>query len=62
VAHAPNCSGDKDQEDYCLKPAWANSSRDPVLKNPITKKGLMEWLRCRFRVQTPIKTKKKKRA
>jgi hypothetical protein len=41
VAHAynPSYSRDRDQEDCGSKPAWANSSRDPVLKKPITKKG-----------------------
>jgi hypothetical protein len=40
VAHACNSrySGGRDQEDYGLKPAWANSSRDPVSKKPIIKK------------------------
>jgi hypothetical protein len=30
-------SGGRDQEDHGLKPAWANSSREPTLKKPITK-------------------------
>jgi hypothetical protein len=30
----PSCSGGRDQEDRGSKPAWANSSRDPILKNP----------------------------
>jgi hypothetical protein len=32
VAHAcdPSYSGGRDQEDCCSKPAWANSSRDPI--------------------------------
>jgi hypothetical protein len=32
VAHAynPSYSGDRDQEDRGLKPAWANSSWDPI--------------------------------
>jgi hypothetical protein len=40
VAHAcnPSYSGGRDQEDCSLKPAWANSSRDPISKIPITKK------------------------
>jgi hypothetical protein len=33
----------------------ANSSRDPILK-----KGLVEWLKCRPWVQTPVLHKKKK--
>jgi hypothetical protein len=41
VAHACNLSysGGRDQEDRGLKPAQANSSRDPISKKPITKKG-----------------------
>jgi hypothetical protein len=35
----PSYSGGRDQEDLGLKPAWANSSRDPILKKPITKKS-----------------------
>jgi hypothetical protein len=39
VAHACNISysGDGDQKDHGLKPAQANSSQDPISKNPITK-------------------------
>jgi hypothetical protein len=33
--------GGRDQ-DYSWKPAPANSSRNPILKKPITKKGLVE--------------------
>jgi hypothetical protein len=50
VAHTcnPSYSGGRDQEDHGLKPDWANSPRDPIFKKPITKKGLVEWLkRCR---------------
>jgi hypothetical protein len=34
VAHAcnPNYSGGRDQEDHGSKPAWANSSQDPIRK------------------------------
>jgi hypothetical protein len=41
LAHVCNSSysGGSDQEDHSQKPAWANSSRDPILKNPFTKKG-----------------------
>jgi hypothetical protein len=40
VAHTcnPNYSGGKDQEDCGLKPAWANSSQDPLLKKALHKK------------------------
>jgi hypothetical protein len=27
----------RNQEDHCLKPAWADSSQDPILKIPNTK-------------------------
>jgi hypothetical protein len=46
VAHAynPSYSGGRDQEDHCsLKPAQANSSRDPISKNPFTKKKKGWW-------------------
>jgi hypothetical protein len=43
-----------------LKPAQANSSRDPILKNPITKKGLVEWLKVKA-LSSRTSTKKKKR-
>jgi hypothetical protein len=35
----PSYSGGRDQEDHSSKPAWANSSRDPISIKPITKKG-----------------------
>jgi hypothetical protein len=40
VVHAcdPSYSGGRDQEDGGSKPAQANSSLDPILKKPITKK------------------------
>jgi hypothetical protein len=59
-AHAcnPSYSGGRAQEDRRSKPAWANGSRDPILKNPShthihththththTQIGLVEWLR-----------------
>jgi hypothetical protein len=36
LAHAcnPSDSGGRDQEDKGLKPAWVNSSRDTISKNP----------------------------
>jgi hypothetical protein len=39
VAHVCNLSysGGRDQKDHRSKPAWVNSSRDPISKNPITK-------------------------
>jgi hypothetical protein len=47
VAHTcnPSYSGGREQEDHDLKPAWANSSQDPISKKPITKNGLIEWLK-----------------
>jgi hypothetical protein len=50
VTHACNSSYSRgrDQEDRSLKPAWANSSQDPILKNPNTHthtKRLVEWLK-----------------
>jgi hypothetical protein len=41
VAHAcnPSYSGDRDQEDGSSKPAWANSSRDLILKKTYHKTG-----------------------
>jgi hypothetical protein len=41
----PKYSGDRDQEDRISKPAQASSSQDTILKKPITKKGLVEWLK-----------------
>jgi hypothetical protein len=41
----PSYSGGRDQEDYGLKPAWANSLQDPISKKLITKKGLVERLK-----------------
>jgi hypothetical protein len=31
-------SGVRNREDHCSKPPQANSSRDPILKTPITNK------------------------
>jgi hypothetical protein len=50
VAHAcnPSYSGGRDQEGCGLKPTWANSSQDPILKKPITKQmGWWSGSRCR---------------
>jgi hypothetical protein len=38
-------SGGRNWEDHGSKPTQENSSGEPVLKIPITKKGLMEWLK-----------------
>jgi hypothetical protein len=47
VAHAcnPRYPGGKDQEDRSSKPAQANSSQDPILKNTLHKTGLVQWLK-----------------
>jgi hypothetical protein len=47
VVHAcnPSYSRGRDQEDCGLKPAQANSLRDPVSKKAHHKKGLVEWLK-----------------
>jgi hypothetical protein len=34
----PSYSGGRDQKDRGSKPAWANSSQDPILIKPFTKK------------------------
>jgi hypothetical protein len=44
-AYNPSYSGGRDQEDCHSKPAQANSLQDPISKTPITKKGLVEWLK-----------------
>jgi hypothetical protein len=67
VSHTCNSSysGDRDQENYCSKPVWANSLWDPILKKPFTKMGWWSGLRCRPWVQatgSPKKKKKKRRA
>jgi hypothetical protein len=43
-AYNPSYSGGRDQEDHSSTPAQANSSQDPVSKELITEKGLVEWL------------------
>jgi hypothetical protein len=51
VAHPcnPSYSGGRDQEDHSLKPAWANSSKDSILKKQTkqnkSQKRLVEWLK-----------------
>jgi hypothetical protein len=44
-----------------LKPAQANSSRDPILKNPSQKIGVVEWLKVKALSSNPSTAKKKKR-
>jgi hypothetical protein len=59
VAHAcnPRYIRGRDQEHHGSKPAWANSSRDPISKNPSQKRagGVAQGV-----VQTPASQKKKK--
>jgi hypothetical protein len=60
VAYAcnPSYSGGRDQEDQGLKPSWANSSGDPILKKTHHKKGLMEWLKMYALSSSPGTAKK----
>jgi hypothetical protein len=63
VTHTYNPSylGDRDQEDHSSKPARANSSQGPILKIPITKKRLVEWLKLEALSSSPSTAKKEKR-
>jgi hypothetical protein len=47
VAHTcnPSYPGGRNQEDQDLKLVQANYSPGPISKKPITKKGLVEWLK-----------------
>jgi hypothetical protein len=49
VAHTYNPSylGGRDQEDHCLRTAWENSLRDPILEKPFTIKGWLSISRYR---------------
>jgi hypothetical protein len=62
VAHAynPSYSGGRGQEDCGSKPAWENSSRDPIFKKPFTKIGLVEWLKVKA-LSSSLSTAKKKK-
>jgi hypothetical protein len=55
VAHTCNpCdSGGRDKEDHGSKTAWANSLQDPTSKTPITKKGLVDWLKAESLSSSP---------
>jgi hypothetical protein len=55
VAHSynPSYSGGRDQEDWGSKSAQANSSQDPISKNPSLKKGCWSDSRWRPWVQAP---------
>jgi hypothetical protein len=63
VAHAcnPSYSGGRDQEDRGLKPAWANTLRDLILKKTHHKKkrAEVEWLKVQALSSNPSTAKKK---
>jgi hypothetical protein len=63
VAHAcnPSYSGGRDQEDRGSKPARANSLRDPISKNPKTKRAGGVAQSVGPQVQIPVSQKKKKK-
>jgi hypothetical protein len=42
-----------------LKPARANSSKDPISKKPFIKIGLVEWLKVKALSSNPSNGKKK---
>jgi hypothetical protein len=54
----PSYSGGRDQEDCSLKLAWANSSQDPISKNP-SQKRLAKWLKMRAMSSSPSTAKTK---
>jgi hypothetical protein len=56
----PSYSGGRDQEDCSLKPDWANSSSDLILKNPFTKRagGVAQGVGPEFKLQHQKKKKK----
>jgi hypothetical protein len=56
----PSYSGGSDQEDHSSKPAWANSSRDPILKKPSQKRagGVAQGVDPEFKPQHHKKKKK----
>jgi hypothetical protein len=63
VAHAYNSSysGGRDQEDCGSKPAWTNSSQDPISKKSFTKRGLVEWLKVEALSSSTSTAKKKEK-
>jgi hypothetical protein len=51
----PSYSGGRDPEDGSSKPAWADSSQDPISKKDIKKKtGLVEWLKVKALNSSPV--------
>jgi hypothetical protein len=61
VAHAcnPSYSGGRDQKDCSLKPVGQTVHKTPSPKKPITKIGLVEWLKGKALSSNPSTTKKK---
>jgi hypothetical protein len=57
----PSYSGGRDQENSGLMPVQANILQDPILKKPITRKGLVEWLKVQTLSSSPNTAKKKKK-
>jgi hypothetical protein len=67
VAHAynPCYTGGRDQEDHSLKPAQANSFRDPILKKTLHKKragGVPQGVGPEFKPQYRKKKERKKKS
>jgi hypothetical protein len=59
----PSYSGGRDQEDLSSKPAWANSSRDAILKKILQKRraggGVAQGVGLELNSSTTKKKKKK---
>jgi hypothetical protein len=62
MAHvcSPSYLGGRDQGDGSLKPGWANSLQDPILKNPLQKRagGVTQGVGPEFKPQLPPEKKK----
>jgi hypothetical protein len=58
----PNYSEGRDLEDFGLTSAGGEKFglREPMLKKPITRKGLVEWLKVKAPSSSPSTKKKKK--
>jgi hypothetical protein len=63
VAHVynPSYTGGRNQEDLSSKPAQANSLKDLIFNKPITKRGLVEYLKVGAVSSNPSVTKRKKK-
>jgi hypothetical protein len=65
VAHVHNLnySGGRDQKDHSSKPAWTNSSQDPISKNPLQKwaDGVAQGVGPEFKPQYCKEKKKNKK-